>query len=184
MFDLVGGALAAWVVTNLDGFVLLTILFATPDTKLRTVVAGEYVGLAILVAVSVVGAVGLLVVPTRWVGVVGVVPFVGGIRALRRGEDRTSIASSVSVAAIVGLVVADGVDNVAVYTSVFRHLAAADIIVYVLVFACAAAVWCALAAALAGHRAVASTVEHWSHIVVPIVYIVVGLALIGTTLRA
>ena len=39
MFDLIGGAFAVFVVTNVDGFVLLTILFSTPGTATRTVSA-------------------------------------------------------------------------------------------------------------------------------------------------
>jgi cadmium resistance protein CadD (predicted permease) len=71
MFDLIGGAVAVFVATNLDGFVLLTFPFASPGAQGRTVVVGQYLGLAILVAISAIAAVGLVVVPTRWVGLLG-----------------------------------------------------------------------------------------------------------------
>jgi cadmium resistance protein CadD (predicted permease) len=51
MVDLLVGADAEFVATNLDGFVLLTFLFATPGARGRTVVIGQYVGLAMLVAI-------------------------------------------------------------------------------------------------------------------------------------
>jgi Cadmium resistance transporter len=122
MFALIGGAVAVFVATNLDGFVLLTLLFATPGTRGRTVIVGQYLGLAILVAISAIGAVGLVDVPIRWVGLLGVIPVVFGVRALARRDNSRSIGSSVTWLGVVGLVVADGVDNVAVYTPVFRHL--------------------------------------------------------------
>ncbi len=71
MFDLILGAVAVFVATNLDGFVLLNLLFATPGARGRMVVVGQYLGLAILVAISAIAAIGLVVVPTRWVGCSG-----------------------------------------------------------------------------------------------------------------
>jgi cadmium resistance protein CadD (predicted permease) len=182
MFDLIGGAVAAFVATNLDGFVLLTLLFASPGAQGRTVVVGQYLGLALLVAISAIAAVGLVVVPTRWVGLLGVIPLALGIRALTGRTDHTPQAPRVNLLGVVGLVVADGADNVAVYTPAFRHLGPARSLGYTLVFVALAAVWCVLAAALARRRAIAQTVERLGHILVPVVFIVIGLALLGTTL--
>jgi cadmium resistance protein CadD (predicted permease) len=184
MFALIGGAVAVFVVTNLDGFVLLTLLFATPGAQGRTVVVGQYLGLAILVAISAIGAVGLVVVPTRWVGLLGVIPVALGIRALARRDESRAVGSAGSVFSVIGLVVADGADNVAVYTPVFRHLGPAQSLGYTLVFAVLAAVWCVLAARLARRRTIAMTVERWGHVLVPVVFIVIGLALLATTLRS
>jgi cadmium resistance protein CadD (predicted permease) len=184
MFALILGAVAVFVGTNLDGFVLLTLLFATPGARGRTVVVGQFLGLAILVAISAIAAVGLVVVPTRWVGLLGVIPVVLGVRALARRDNTRSIGSSVTWLGVVGLVVADGADNVAVYTPVFRHLGPAPSVGYVLVFVVLAAVWCVLAAVLARRRTIAVTVERWGHVLVPVVFIVIGVALLVTTFRS
>lgn len=85
---------------------------------------------------------------------------------------------------VVGLVVADGADNVAVYTPVFRHLGPAHSVGYTLVFAVLAAVWCVLAALLARRRTIAMTVERWGQVLVPVVFIVIGVALLVTTFRS
>ena len=122
MFDLIGGAVAVFVATNLDGFVLLTGLFATPGASGRRIVVGQYLGFAILVAISAIAAVGLVVVPTRWVGLLGAIPLALGVRALT-GRDHEPRVPRINVWGVVGLVIADGADNVAVYTPVFRHLA-------------------------------------------------------------
>ncbi len=90
-----------------------------------------------------------------------------------------------NLAGVVGLIVADGADNVAVYTPVFRHLGPARSGVgYTLLFAVLAAVWCVLAAVLARRRPIAETVERWGHFLVPVVFIVIGVALLATTLRS
>jgi cadmium resistance protein CadD (predicted permease) len=183
MFALIGGAVAVFVVTNLDDFVLLTLLFATPEARSRTVVVGQYLGLAILVAISAIAAVGLVIVPTRWVGLLGVIPVVLGIRALPRRHDLTPKVARVNLRAVVGLVVADGADNVAIYTPVFRHVRLGASLGYTFAFAVMAAVWCVLAAALARRRTIATTVERWGHVLVPVVFIVIGVALLATTLH-
>lgn len=183
MFDLILGAVAVFVATNLDDFVLLTVLFATPGTRSRTVVVGQNLGLAMLVVISAIGAVGLVVVPTRWVGLLGVIPVALGIRALPRRHDLTPKVARVNLLGVVGLVVADGADNVAVYTPVFQHLGPAPSVGYVLVFVVLAAVWCVLAAVLARRRMIAVTVERLGHVLLPVVFIMIGLALLATTLR-
>jgi cadmium resistance protein CadD (predicted permease) len=184
MLNLIFGAVAVFVATNLDDFALLTLLFATPGSRRQTVVVGQYLGLAILVAISALAAVGLVVVPIRWVGLLGVIPFVLGIRELTSHTNHAPRAPRVNLLGVAGLVVADGADNVALYTPVFRHLGPARSLGYTLVFSVLAAMWCMLAAALARRRVIARTVERLGHVLVPLVFIAIGLALLATTLRS
>lgn len=67
--------------------------------------------------------------------------------------------------------VADGADNVAVYTPVFRHLGLQRSLADILVFT------------VARRPVVAGTLERTSHLTVPILYIVIGIALLATTIR-
>jgi cadmium resistance protein CadD (predicted permease) len=90
----------------------------------------------------------------------------------------------VNLLGVVGLVVADGADNVAVYTPVFRHLGPAHSLAYTLVFGILGPVWCVLSAALARRRAIAETVERLGHVLMSVVFIMIGLALLATTLRS
>jgi cadmium resistance protein CadD (predicted permease) len=184
MFHLIGGAVAVFVATNLDGFVLLTLLFATSGASGPRIVVGQYLGLAILVAISAIAAVGLVVVPTRWVGLLGFIPLVLGVRALIRRDDHEPRVPRIRLLGVVGLVIADGADNVAVYTPVFRHVGPARSLVYALVFGVLAAIWCVLAAMLARRRPITETVERMGHVLVPVVFIAIGLALLATTLRS
>ena len=182
MLLLLAAATAAFFATNLDDLVLLTVLFAMPKMRWQTVVAGQYLGLGCLVAISAAAAAGLVVVPKRWVGLAGVIPLALGVRALVQQDSTTPTATPPNVAGVVGLIVADGVDNVAVYTPVFRHLGPAASLSYVLIFAVLAAVLCFIAAWLARRRLIAQTVARWSHIIIPVVFIVIGAALLATTL--
>ncbi|NMH99964.1 cadmium resistance transporter [Pseudonocardia acidicola] len=70
-----GVAAAAFTVTNVDAFVVLAVLFATSRStgvpRPGQILAGQYLGFAARVAVAVLAASGLRLVPDRWVGLLG-----------------------------------------------------------------------------------------------------------------
>jgi cadmium resistance protein CadD (predicted permease) len=181
MVDLVLGAIGVFVVTNIDGLVLLTILFASSTTSPRAVVVGQYLGLTILVAISAIAAASLVIVPRRWVGLLGAIPLALGIRGLARRHDPAPAAPMVGVLAVTALVLSDGADNLAVYTPVFRHLGIAPVAVYISIFAACTAIWCGAALVFARHTPIGATIERWEHVLVPIVFVVIGVVLLATT---
>jgi cadmium resistance protein CadD (predicted permease) len=74
--------------------------------------------------------------------------------------------------------IANGADNIAVYTPMFRTLGVAGSVVTVLVFAVLVAVWCAAASWLGSHRAVITLVRRYGHWLVPLVFIAIGLTIL------
>ncbi|RQX35227.1 cadmium transporter, partial [Micromonospora chalcea] len=72
------GAAGVFAATNLDDIVVLTVLFValrhTGRPRPWQIVAGQYAGIGALVAVAVVAAAGLLVVPDPWPGLLGLLP--------------------------------------------------------------------------------------------------------------
>src|SRR5262249_17089033 len=74
----IAAAAGVFAGTDIDDLVVLTVLFlagrATGRPRTRDIVVGQYLGIAALVAFSAAAAVGLLVVPDRWVGLIGLVP--------------------------------------------------------------------------------------------------------------
>jgi cadmium resistance protein CadD (predicted permease) len=182
MIVLIAGAVGVFVATNLDGLLVLTVLFATPGARWQSIVAGEYLGVTVLVFVSAALAIGLLAVPKRLIGLGGIIPVVLGIRMLLQHDGSQPTDPPVATLAIAVLVIANGADNVAVYTPTFRNLGPASTIQYILAFVALAAVWCALGSWLAHRKPIARAVERSGHILVPAVFIIVGAALLATTL--
>lgn len=91
MDDLGGTLLAAVGVfagTNVDDIIVLTVLFlsarAAGKPKRWEIWIGQYLGIGALVAISAMAALGLTLVPDRWVGLVGLIPFVLGVMGLVR----------------------------------------------------------------------------------------------------
>ncbi|QLQ36861.2 cadmium resistance transporter [Micromonospora robiginosa] len=190
MTDLIAaaaGAAGVFAATNLDDVVVLTVLFVAARRSGRPrpwqIVAGQYAGIGALVAVAVVAAAGLLVVPDPWPGLLGLLPVALGVRALLRrdAEDDEPPAVVGTLLGVAGVTVANGADNIAVYVPVFRTLDPATGLVWLLVFAVLVAVWCAVAAALGGHPRVVALVGRAGHWLVPAIFIAIGATILLTS---
>jgi cadmium resistance protein CadD (predicted permease) len=184
----VGNVLAAagiFVGTDIDDLVVLTVLFLTARAAHRPawkIWAGQYLGIAVLVGVSGLAALGLTLVPDRWVPLLGLVPLGIGlwglIGAIRGDSDDEPPVTAQSVVAVAGITVANGADNIAVYTPVLRTMDAADTVVLLAVFAVLVAFWCAIASWLGSHRRVIAVVERYGHWLVPLVFIAIGIVIL------
>ena len=170
-------AFGVFAVTNVDDLIVLTVWFSSPPLTPGQIVAGQYVGFAAIVTLSTIGAVGLLVVPEHWVGLLGIIPLSLGIRGfLHRADERPVVANSVF--GVAGVTLANGADNISVYVPLFRKVGWASLS-YVAVFVVLVGVWCVLAAFLARRPVVISTMQRYGHWLVPVVFIVIGLVLLA-----
>ncbi len=190
--DHLGGTLAAAVAlfagTNVDDLIVLTVLFLSARTTGRPrpwqIWTGQYAGIAVLVAASALAAAGLAVVPDRWVALLGLVPLALGVRGLvrslrARAEGSEPPAVATSALAVAGVTIANGADNIAVYTPVFRTVGVADSVLTVAVFAVLVAVWCLAGSWLGAHPRVIALIERWGHWLVPGVFIAIGLVILA-----
>lgn len=82
----------AFVATNLDDLLLLTLFFSQVDSgfRKRHVVLGQYLGFAVLILASLPGFLGGLVIAPAWIGFLGLVPIGLGINQLWHGEPTAS----------------------------------------------------------------------------------------------
>lgn len=190
-----GGTLATaaglFAGTNVDDIIVLTVLFLSARASGRPrpwhIWAGQYAGIGVLVAVSAAAALGLAVVPDPWVGLLGLVPFGLGVRGLvrasraRGADEPPDPAVATGLASVAGVTIANGADNVSVYTPVFRTIGLAGSLVTVVVFAAGVALWCLAASWLGSHERVIAVVRRSGHWIVPVVFMVIGaVILIGS----
>lgn len=155
MIATIAAAIGLFAATNIDDIVVLTVLFlastrgALPGWK---VVAGQYLGFIALVAISVVAAAGLTIVPDEWVGFLGLIPLAIGVYGLirtlrRRGDDDDDDEGAIragGLLGVAGITIANGADNISLYTPVFRTNPIPDTIITIVVFLVLVAVWCGL----------------------------------------
>jgi len=183
----IAAAVGLFVATNLDDIVILTVLFAiaargTSHLRGWQIVAGQYLGLITLIAVSFVAALGLTIVPDEWVGLLGLIPLAIGVLALvrtLRGKDDDDEAESalkaVGLLGVAGITIANGGDNIAIYTPVFRTISTTDALVTIAVFLVLLALWCLAARAIGSNEKVTEGLEKVEHWLVPVVFIGLGI---------
>jgi len=179
----VATAVAIFAGTDIDDLIVLTVLFlagrATGRPRPRDIVTGQYLGIAALVAASAAAALGLLVIPDRWVGLLGLVPLALGIRGLLAARQQRETVKATGMLPIAALTIANGADNMSVYVPLFRGIGPAASALTIGTFAVMVAVWLALAYWLGSHRRMVEAVERFGHWLVPVVFIVIGLVLIA-----
>lgn len=193
-------AALAFTATNVDDIVLLTLYFGSLSEALRPVhiVVGQYLGFALLVALSLLGVLGALVVPQQYIGFLGVLPILLGVLAfVRRGDDDDDegVLERVTGAAgkggrgllapqtfaVAGVTAANGSDNLSIYIPLFASTPRAETLVIVLVFFVLVAVWCLLGARLARVPFVARTISKYGAVLVPFVLIGLGVFILVET---
>jgi cadmium resistance protein CadD (predicted permease) len=154
-------AATLFVGTNLDDVIVLAVLSLSSRVeglpKRWHIWAGQYAGVAVLVTISMLAALGLALLPDRHAWLLGFVPLVlgvqklvGAVRASGAGA-RPSAAVATGLAGVIGVTIANGGDNIAAYTPVFRTESGSEIAVTLAVFAAGVAIWCAAGSWLVSH---------------------------------
>lgn len=185
----VGAAVAVFAGTNIDDIVILTVLFLTSAAhgvpRRWQIMAGQYTGIGALLLISVLAALGLSIVPDRWIGLLGLLPLGLGLRGLvravraRRDGQPASPAVATGWASVAAVTIANGADNISVYTPMFRTLGPAQTLITVTVFAILVPAWCAAGAWLGSHHRVIRIVQRAGHWLVPLVFIAIGTIIVA-----
>ena len=173
--EVLSASLATFAATNIDDAFLLTLFFAR-RIPARRIVAGQYLGFAAIIIVSLIGALAALAIPHRWIRFLGLVPLAIGIRLLfqagRPKSERLRI-DSLSVASIALLTFFNGADNIGVYVPFFV-IARAQVWLILMAYAALVAVWCFVGRWLGNHPLVFGLLDRWGDRVVPFVFILLG----------
>jgi len=204
VWALLVSAAIAFAATNIDDLFLLVGFFSDPAYRAREVVAGQFAGIAVLVAVSLLCARVALVIPPRFVGLLGVVPIAIGAgrlwsawRARQAGADggasgdagaladpalanpgsragfvRTRSAQAIAVTAVT---IANGGEDLGVYTPMFAISTRAGVALIVIAFAAMTAIWCTTACYLVRHPRLGVPIRRWGRLLLPFVLIALGL---------
>ncbi|MBE9160437.1 cadmium resistance transporter [Nodosilinea sp. LEGE 06152] len=179
-------AVIAFVATNLDDFVLLMVFFSQVPSRFsyRQIFWGRYLGFAALVALSLPGFFGGLVLPKACTGLLGLVPIALGCKQLLKPEGETEVQLvtapklplvNAQMAAIAGITLANGGDNIGIYVSLFAGQTWAELGLTLLGFGVLVALWYWLAQALVSHPLVRNRLSAVGHRSMPLVLIGLGL---------
>ena len=184
-------AVALFAGTNFDDVVVLSLLSASSRAGGRPrhwqIWAGQYAGFAVLAGLSVAAGRGLALVPERWLWLlallplgVGIVSLAAAIRSVRRGEPPGS-PSAGGLLGVAALTIVNGADDLAAYTPFFAASKPAQVVVTLVVFAACVALWCLAGGLLTRHARVTAAVGRYSHWILPVAFILIGLYVLHET---
>ena len=184
-------AVSAFVATNLDDILLLLLFFSqiTDRRGAGAIVGGQYLGIALLVLVSLSGLLGRALVPGSWLGLLGLLPISLAVsRWLESGPpppaDSHPAGSSAALArepallAVAALTLANGSDNIGVYLPLFARANPTQALLTLAVFALMVALWCALAWRLAQAPGLGALLRQHGPRWMPAVLVALGLYLL------
>ena len=154
-------------------------MFFARGLPTRRIVAGQYLGFAAIIALSLIGVWAALAIPHRWIRALGLLPLAMGIKELLRthrtepGDRRPTNYSLGSVAVIT---LSNGADNIGVYVPFFL-VSRSHLWLILIVYAALIAIWCVVSRWLGNHSVILHAVDQWGHWIVPLVLMGVGVSI-------
>lgn len=189
----------AFVATNIDDIVILMLFFArvNPTFRPKHIVIGQYLGFTILLLASLPGYFGGLLIPKEWIGLLGILPILIGIKQWLNPDqddevqavseevisstDKRSLKSRLTALltpqtyGVMAVTIANGGDNIGIYVPLFASSDLRTLSIILLVFFGLIAVWCGVAYRLSQFPGVAHVLTRYSHRIVPLVLISLGI---------
>ncbi|HGR2536159.1 TPA: CadD family cadmium resistance transporter [Streptococcus pneumoniae] len=182
-------AIGVYISTSIDYLIILIILFAqlSQNKQKWHIYAGQYLGTGLLVGASLVAAYVVNFVPEEWmVELLGLIPIYLGIRFAIVGEDAEEEEEEIierleqSKAnqlfwTVTLLTIASGGDNLGIYIPYFASLDWSQTLVALLVFVIGIIIFCEISRVLSSIPLIFETIEKYERIIVPLVFILLGL---------
>jgi cadmium resistance protein CadD (predicted permease) len=166
----------AFISTNVDDLFLLAGFLSDRSFPHGYIFAGQILGMAAIVAISLAAAWAALAISPERVGLLGLAPIVIGVgKLLRRGKsDEEGQPTVVGILQVAAVTVVNGGDNMAAYTPIFATQGSREMIATLAIFAVLILVWCFVALWLVRHTALGKPLRRYGHVLLPFFLIGLG----------
>ena len=188
MIEVVIASIMCFIATTMDDLFLDMLFFAQATTRkqVQSIFAGKYVGIGILVVLSCLGAYGLQFVPEQYIGFLGLIPIVIGIKEglenfkkeFENSEEEQPKLSQGFLWSVVLVTISSGADNIGVYIPLFANYTIMQMIVVIITFSIMVACWCFLGKTLSSLPYLRKFLLKYKQIIIPIVLICLGIYII------
>ncbi|RUR76813.1 cadmium resistance transporter [Chlorogloeopsis fritschii PCC 9212] len=197
---LITEAIIAFTATNIDDFIILLLFFSQLNHQFRRchIFIGQYLGFLAIIIVSLPGFLGGLIIPKAWIGLLGILPIVIGIKQLVSQEVEGSEVQTVTTNfntstnkhpiiniilsifspqtyKVAAIIFANGGDNVGIYIPLFAGYRLTELLVIIIIFLIMKSIWYTLTYLLASQSKVALILTRYGKSFVPFVLIALGL---------
>jgi cadmium resistance transport/sequestration family protein len=181
MIEIVITAFLAFVSTNIDDIVILTLFFGSRKYSARQIVLGQYLGiLSLVVASYFFSRVGNFINP-QYIGLLGLFPiylsikqFIALLKANTEDTQRQLNLSRTGIISVAGVTIANGSDNIGVYVPLFATMKNHQLLIVVVIFVVMTGLWCMLGKYLASHPILAKSISKFGHVIMPVVLLLLG----------
>jgi cadmium resistance transport/sequestration family protein len=192
---------AAFIATNIDNILILTLLFSQVNTlfRRRHIVVGQYLGFSLLLLASLPGFFGNYIVPLTSIRLLGLVPVVLGLSCwLKSDEEDDSVSVEINsehsntsfwkswlspqTYSVAAVTIANGSDNIGIYMPLFANSRLEGLLVILSVFLALVGVWCYAAYQLTNLPAIAQLLTGYGSAFVPCVLIELGVFIVKESL--
>jgi len=189
--------LAAFVATNIDDLLVLMLFFAQVNSTFRRqhIIAGQYLGFTILIAMSLPGFFGGLFLPQPWIGLLGLLPILIGLKEItssdspkvqtannpsnlwspKKIERSQMLMLSPYTYKVAAVTLANGGDNIGIYVPLFASSSWADLGVILSIFFLLVGIWCWFGYQLTRHPAIGQVLTRYSARLMPLILIGLGI---------
>ncbi|MFN9647367.1 MAG: cadmium resistance transporter [Pseudanabaena sp.] len=182
-------AFTAFTATNIDDILILTVFFAQVDAKFRPrhILIGQYLGFAVIILASLPGYFGSLIIDHKWIGLLGFLPVVIGLKELLKKPEEITVKSCVISTTnqsplispqtyhVAAVTFANSGDNIGIYIPLFASSNVISLSITIATFLLLIAVWCYAAYQFSTHPAIAKFLSQYSNAIVPFVLIALGI---------
>jgi cadmium resistance protein CadD (predicted permease) len=179
------GALA-FASTNIDDLVMLIGFFVDAAYRPRQIVLGQFVGIGVVIVVSLLGSLVAQIASTAYVGLLGLVPIALGVKKLvfvdggGQYSHRLPMAAS-NIVTVAVVTVANGADNLSLYIPLFAVHSSAEVALFVAVFLVMTGLWCGAGYALGSNRLLGIATQRWGSAALPYILIALGIYILAKT---
>lgn len=188
-------AVAVFIATNLDDLFVLMIFFSNKEFKVRQVVLGQYVGVMALITISALSYFLKLVIPVNWIGLLGILPIIIGLKKLKDLKDSRDISTNYNIneenngffskfrnskSFLVALVsFTNGGDNIGIYIPLFASIGLQQMLVVISIFLVMILAWCYISFNLVKNSILGDKIKKYGHIILPFVLIFLGITILA-----
>lgn len=180
-------AASVFVATNIDDLILLGVFFAaaakTPTQNqfygpVSAIVLGQFLGIGFLIGISLLAGSISLIIPSDYIRFLGILPLALGLYQLwpQRNTDHNGVSLPVKITAttVTLITIANGGDNVGVYSPLFATQALEEITLTVAVFAFMTGLWLVIAHWISTHPYTGAVIQRYAPRLLPFVLIGLG----------
>lgn len=195
MIEIVLTAFAAFISTNVDDLFIIMTLFTSTTLTRQHIYAGQYLGLSVLILLSIIGTLIGFVIPLAYIGLLGLVPIYLGIRKIidhwrdKEDDDENEIDQnkvngflsaliSVQTLNVAAIAIANGGDNIGIYIPLFSTFSVTELAITIFIFMILIYPLLKTSEYLTKHPLLAKTFKKYNPVIFPIVLIGLGIYII------